>query len=331
MEPGGAPTPETLELIRVGGDHVPQLLRRIEERLRDDAAAHAGPLAEHGGATIAAGGKRLRPLLVLLAAGVPETAAQEEALVCSGTAVELVHSATLVHDDVLDAAPLRRGRPTVFAQVGRGMAVATGDALFARAFAALTAAEDPLAVRVLSDACSALARGELAQRADAWDATIGLDRYLLRCELKTARLFEAACRLGPLATGDGDLDLGPFGRGIGLGFQILDDVLDVSGPPERTGKHRGTDLLDGTATLPLIVARERDPGLAEIDLRSVTTAEQAEDLCDRIAGTGALEEARSMALGLVGDAKQELDVTVLGPDRLLALSLVADSVVARYS
>jgi geranylgeranyl pyrophosphate synthase len=157
-----------------------------------------------------------------------------------------------------------------------------------------------------------------------------VDRYLLRCELKTARLFEAACRLGTLATGQADLDLGAFGRRIGLGFQILDDVLDVSGPAERTGKHRGTDLLDGTVTLPLITARERDPALAAIDLRSITDAAQAEALCDRIAATGALEDARADAHALVADAKRELDPSLLGAGRADALRLVADSVVERY-
>ncbi|HMS61753.1 MAG TPA: polyprenyl synthetase family protein [Solirubrobacteraceae bacterium] len=329
MEPGSA-APETAELVRAGGVHVPALLRRIEERLREDAAVHAGDLAEHGGATIAAGGKRLRPLLVLLAGGPPGTADHEDALVCAGAAVELVHSATLVHDDVLDAAALRRGRPTVVALAGRDMAVATGDALFARAFAALTAHGDPEAVRVLSGACSALARGELLQRAAAWDPGIAVDRYLLRCELKTARLFEAACRLGPLATGDRELRLESFARRIGLGFQILDDVLDVSGPAERTGKHRGTDLLDGTVTLPLILARERDAALAQVDLRAVTTPARAEDLCDRIAATGALDAARERALAFVADAKRDLDIAALGRARADALALVADSVVARY-
>ena len=329
MEPGSA-APETAELVRAGGEHVPALLRRIEERLRDDAAAHAGELADHGGATIAAGGKRLRPLLVLLAGGAPRTAEQEDALVRAGAAVELVHSATLVHDDILDAASLRRGQPTVVARAGRDMAVATGDALFARAFAALTASGDPEAVRVLSDACSSLARGELLQRADAWDPAIALDRYLLRCELKTARLFEAACRLGPLATGDRALRLEPFGRRIGLGFQILDDVLDISGPAERTGKHRGTDLLDGTVTLPLILARERDTALADLDLRAVTTAAQAEELCDRITATGALDSARERALAFVAEAKRDLDPVTLGAGRADALALVADSVVERY-
>ena len=152
--------------------------------------------------------------------------------------------------------------PTVVASGGRQAATATGDLLFARAFAELVRNQRPDEISVLSSASRALAEGELRQRADAWDAAVPVERYLHRCELKTARLFEAACRLGALEA-DADADaLGAFGRRIGLAFQLLDDVLDVSGPAERTGKHRGTDLLDGTITLPFIIARERDRQLA---------------------------------------------------------------------
>ena len=189
----------------------------------------------------------------------------------AAVAVELIHSATLVHDDVLDAAPLRRGRPTVVATAGRAIATATGDLLFSRAFAELAANGRADEIRVLSEASSALAQGELLQREDAWNVDVAHDRYLHRCDLKTARLFQAACRLGALEGGGPDEALGEFGRRIGLAFQLLDDVLDVSGPAERTGKHRGTDLLDGTVTLPLILARERDPELAALDLRAVRT------------------------------------------------------------
>ena len=120
---------------------------------------------------------------------------------------------------------------------------------------------------MLSGASSALAEGELLQREDAWNVGVSRERYEHRCDLKTARLFQAACELGALE-GAAPVDvLGRFGRRIGLAFQLLDDVLDVSGPAERTGKHRGTDLLDGTVTLPLILARERDPALRSLDLR----------------------------------------------------------------
>ena len=319
-------------IVDAAGPHVPALLARVEERLTEVAAGHGPILAEHAGSTIAAGGKRLRPLLVLLAAGEP--GGDDRALVSAAAAVELVHSATLVHDDVLDAAPLRRGRPTVWAQGGRELAVATGDLLFSRAFAELALTGSIDAVRALSRASSALAEGELAQREDAWDVSVSVERYLHRCELKTARLFEAACELGALHTGASEAlrrELGGFGRRIGLAFQILDDVLDVSGPAERTGKHRGTDLLDGTVTLPLILARERDAELAATDLRAVTTPEQATALCERIEATGALAAARERALGIVAEAKERLGALDLAPARRRALDLVADSVVDRYA
>lgn len=318
-----------LAVIEAAGAHVPGLMDRLEGRLGALAREHGEVLAEHAGATIAAGGKRLRPLLVLLAAGPPASDEAAARLLRPAAAVELVHSATLVHDDVLDAAPLRRGEPTVFAVAGRTMATATGDVLFAQAFAELTRNGRVDEVRVLSAAVSALAEGELRQRADAWNLAVPLERYLARCDLKTARLFEAACELGALE-GGGPVDvLGAFGRRIGLAFQLLDDVLDVSGPAERTGKHRGTDLLDGTVTLPLIVARERDPLLADVDLRAVRTPEQAEALCDAIAATGALDAARERALALVAEAKGSLPALLEGQRG--ALELVADGVVDRYS
>jgi geranylgeranyl pyrophosphate synthase len=317
-------------IVRAAGPHVPLLLARVEERLAALATGHGAILAEHAGATIAAGGKRLRPLLVLVAAG--NDRAGSDGLVAAATAVELVHSATLVHDDVLDAAPLRRGLPTVWARGGRGLAVATGDLLFSRAFSELVATGSLAAVRTLSNAGSALAEGELLQRQDAWNVAVPVERYLHRCELKTARLFEASCELGALAGGAASgvvAALGAFGRRVGLAFQILDDVLDVSGDAARTGKNRGTDLLDGTVTLPLILARQRDSELATIDLRTILTAEQADELCERIEATGALAEASAHALDIVSEAKDELAALALEDSQRLALDLVADSVVDR--
>jgi geranylgeranyl pyrophosphate synthase len=313
-------------VIEAGGAHVPELMERLEARLQELARSHGAVLAEHAGATIAAGGKRLRPLLVFVAAGAER---DDDAVLRAAVAVELVHSATLVHDDVLDAAPLRRGRPTVVATAGREMATATGDLLFSRAFAELAGGGRAEAVRVLSDASSALAQGELLQREDAWNTAITRERYLTRCDLKTARLFDAACRLGAQAGGGPEDVLGRFGRDIGLAFQLLDDVLDVSGPAERTGKHRGTDLLDGTVTLPLILAMERDTELAALELRGVRTPAEAEAVCDRVAATGALEVARARAMEMVEAAKASLPA--LPEAQQGALELVADGVVDRYS
>jgi geranylgeranyl pyrophosphate synthase len=307
-------------VIEAAGAHVPGLMDRLEARLLELASGHGEVLAQHARATIAAGGKRLRPLLVLVAAG-PE--ADHQRLLRCAAAVELVHSATLVHDDVLDGAQLRRGQPTVFASGGRLMATATGDLLFAQAFAELAGNDSVEEIRVLSEASSALAQGELLQREDAWNAGVTRERYMTRCELKTARLFQAACELGALEGGGPVEVLGAFGRRIGLAFQLLDDVLDVSGPAERTGKHRGTDLLDGTVTLPFILA-----GL-DVDVRTITTPEDAERVCDAIAATGALDAVREEALAMVAEAKAGLRGIPDG--QRAALDLVAEGVVDRYS
>lgn len=318
--PSAVPPPVTA-VLDASSRWLPLRLGAVEERLREAIADRGETLGADAAATLAAGGKRLRPMLVLLCAGEPGG----EESVRAATAIELVHMATLVHDDVLDEAPLRRGRPTVAATSGRDRALATGDLLLSRAFALLSRAGDSRAVALLAGASVALARGELAQRQDAFDLGVGEERYLLRCRLKTARLFECACLLGR-----DDEHLGRFGAAIGLAFQLLDDVLDVSGPPERTGKARGTDLLDGTVTLPLIEAARRDPGIGEIDLRTLDP-ETAERLCERIAATGALESVRARALEMVEEAKRVLDEASFEPEQRRLLELVAAGVVQRYS
>ena len=324
-------------IMRRAGQRLRERMARSELHLERVTASAGAPLASHASATIRAGGKRLRPLLVLVAAesagGPPRTQAGEDCLVRAAVAVELVHSATLVHDDLIDGAQLRRGHPTVAAVAGRDVAVATGDLLFSLAFAELTRNDSATQLQALSDASSALAEGELLQREDAYAAHVPLQRYLRRCELKTAALFEAACRLGALTAAAGTRALadalGAFARRIGLAFQMLDDVLDVSGPVERTGKSRGTDLLDGTVTLPFILARERERALARFDLTSLARPEQAEALCERIAATGALREARERALAVVAEAKAALP-RILPDGRGALLDLVADAVVERY-
>jgi geranylgeranyl pyrophosphate synthase len=324
MTRSSVPPPVTL-VLNAADAWLPARLAAVETRLAERAAGHGESLAADAQATLDAGGKRLRPMLVLLCAG----AAAGQPAIRAACAIELVHMATLVHDDVLDAAPLRRGRPTVFATAGPDRARALGDLLFSRAFAELAVDGSERQVDLLAATSVALARGELAQRRDAFDVGVSAASYLERCELKTARLFECACLIGR-ADGGADGELREFGREVGLGFQLLDDVLDVTGPPERTGKARGTDLLDGTVTLPLIRARERDPGLAELDLGGLDEAAAAA-ACDRIAATGVLDEVRAAARQRVGVAKAALADAPLGPEQRRLLELVADGVVERYS
>ncbi|HEX2707351.1 MAG TPA: polyprenyl synthetase family protein [Solirubrobacterales bacterium] len=300
---------------------LPSRLGEVEDRLRVAIAGHGDLLGEDASSTLAAGGKRLRPMLVLLCAGEKGG----EVAVRAATAIELVHMATLVHDDVLDEAPLRRGHPTIAATSGRDRAVATGDLLLSRAFALLADAGDIRSAQLLATAAVALARGELAQRHDAFDLGISEQRYLVRCRLKTGTLFECACLLG-----HDDEHLREFGAQVGLAFQLLDDILDVTGPPERTGKARGTDLLDGTVTLPLIEAAAADPGIRQVDLHGLDPTAAAE-LCDRIAATGALETVRMRALEMVAAGKRQLEGATFEPEQRQLLALVADGVVQRYS
>jgi geranylgeranyl pyrophosphate synthase len=326
MTRSAVPPPVTA-VIETAGAWLPARMGEVEGRLQRLAGSHGAELGEEAEATLSAGGKRLRPLLVLMCAG-PDGAGRALA---AAVAVELIHMATLVHDDVLDGAPVRRGQPTVVARAGRRRAVEVGDLLFSRALAELARAGGEAEVAELSSASLALAMGELAQRRDAYDLSVGEERYLERCSLKTARLFESACRVGRIASGRRGAEvLAEFGRRIGLAFQLLDDVLDVAGPAERTGKARGTDLLDGTVTLPLILAAERDPKLAKVDLGSLDSAE-AERICDRIVAIGVLEQVRARAREMIEDAKRSLGSDDFDDSERELLGLVADGVVERYS
>ena len=326
MSRSSVPPPVT-RVLDAASAWLPARMAVVEERLARIAVGYGPKLGQEAEATLTAGGKRLRPILVLMAAGEPAG----DRAVRAATAVELVHMATLVHDDVLDGAPVRRGRPTVVARAGRERAVGVGDLLFSRAFAELAVNGGEAQVVELSAASVALALGELAQRRDAYDTSITEERYLERCSLKTARLFESACRVGRLASGaPGTERVASFGREIGLAFQLLDDVLDVTGPPERTGKARGTDLLDGTVTLPLILARRLDPELASADLRGLDP-DEAEELCDRIAATSALDEVRTRAEDGISRAKRILDADDFTDEERQLLAMIADGVVERYS
>jgi geranylgeranyl pyrophosphate synthase len=322
--------PPVTQVMEAAQAWLPARMAGVEARLGELVEGHGPVLARDARATLEAGGKRLRPMLVLLCAG---PGSGPEAL-RAAAAIELVHMATLVHDDVLDAAPLRRGLPTVVATSGRERATAVGDLLLSRAFAELVEGRVGAhrQVELLARASVGLAMGELAQRRDAFDLRISAERYRRRCELKTARLFECACLIGRAngAPDEAADALVVYGREIGLAFQLLDDVLDVAGPPERTGKARGTDLLDGTVTLPLILARERDPGLAELDLRALDPA-GAEAACDRIAATGVLDDVRADARARVAAAKDVIAGAGLDGGQKRLLALVADGVVERYA
>ena len=260
-----------------------EYLAALEARLAHAVRAHGGRVGEIASETLGAGGKRLRPLLVFLATP-PDLRASDRAL-AAGAAVELVHMATLVHDDLLDRAPVRRGRATAWAAHGDTAAKAAGDYLFARAFGELAATGNADTVSVLADASLALARGEALQRAQAFAPETTVEEYLARCTLKTGKLFEAACLLG-----GGGAQLGSFGLALGVAFQIADDILDCAGETGETGKEPGADLRAGTPTLPLILAAR-----ADARVRRALAGERVPDALRRVAGTGALDRSREVA------------------------------------
>lgn len=264
-------------------------LAELEERLRQTVRSHGGLVASVSRDALSAGGKRLRPLLVFFSAP-----SGEDPSVAAGVAVELVHMATLVHDDVIDGAEFRRGRASAWSAYGPEAARATGDFLFARAFAELTATGDAEAVAILAEASLCLARGEAMQRRQAHDPETTVDDYLERCALKTGKLFEAACRLGG---GSGE-----FGLALGIAFQIADDILDCAGETIETGKIAGVDLREGTPTLPLILAARED----EV-VRNALAGGPLDGALLRVAATGALDEAREVALAYAERARASLN------------------------
>jgi len=303
-------------------------LAAVEERLQRTVSALPGRLGEAAGSTLAAGGKRLRPLLVLLSARHTRPPVLRAA-----SAVELVHMATLVHDDVLDQADLRRGLPTVARSYGDQMAVSTGNFLLAQAFAELSDTGDAGAVADLSEVAWGLSEGERLQAADAFRLTVTVDDYLQRCRLKTADLFAVACRLGARLSGLGDENvaaLGAFGDSLGLSFQILDDILDLTGDEAVTGKRRGTDLRDGTVTLPIVLALEARP---EIGPRLVTCRDNEtclEGVVEDVLACGSIEGARTIALDFMNKARALLGACPGGFEREL-LDKLAGSMVDRYN
>jgi geranylgeranyl pyrophosphate synthase len=298
--------------------------RRLGAIVDDGIDAVAVP----GGATLSAGGKRLRPLLVFACAG----SAVGDAVIRAAAAVELVHMATLVHDDLLDGATMRRGRATVAASHGAEAAIQVGDYLFAQAFAELAAAGRPDAIEVLAESALDLSRGELAQGRAAFDVGLTEAAYLDRVRCKTASLFAAACRLGSMLAGASlpvQLNAAAFGESVGMAFQIFDDILDITGDPADTGKRRSADLRDGTVTLPMIYAIQDEPKLATAIAKATDDA-AIDTLCDRLVGHSGVLRARERALGYVADARAVLERPVDGAD-VRALGLVADGVVDRYA
>jgi heptaprenyl diphosphate synthase component 2 len=281
----------------------------------------------------AAGGKRIRPALVLLAAKCGRY--ELTRLTPAAVAVELTHAATLVHDDVIDRAPVRRGRPTVAALLGDEPAIVVGDFYFAKAYeqAAGTAVTEVVAIlaRAVMDICA----GEVRQQAIRYRYHTDVDEYMRRIEAKTATLLAACCDIGALM---GGLDEGKrsalraFGRLLGLAFQIADDVLDYEGSQDEIGKPIGQDIAEGFATLPLMLALRESQIAGELKSllvdQHVLSADEAQQVVDIVRASQGPQRALDRARELSLQASHQL-AALDGGEAGRALAALSDYVVSR--
>jgi octaprenyl-diphosphate synthase len=248
---------------------------------------------------IAAGGKRLRPALLLLAAGaVGYRGTHHHDL---AAVVEFIHTATLLHDDVVDESDLRRGRDTANALFGNAASVLVGDFLYSRAFQMMVSVGSMRIMEVLADATNVIAEGEVLQLMNCHNADIDVPNYLQVIRYKTAKLFEAATRLGGIlggVAGDVEEGLASYGMHLGTAFQLIDDVLDYSGDEAETGKHLGDDLAEGKPTLPLIhVMRNGTPEQAACVRHAIESGgrDSFPQVLAAVRASGALDVARQHA------------------------------------
>ncbi len=283
---------------------------------------------------IGSGGKRLRPVLVLLAAGsggYRGTAHLELAAV-----VEFIHTATLLHDDVVDESSLRRGKRTANAEFGNAASVLVGDFLYSRAFQMMVGVGSMRVMEVLADATNAIAEGEVMQLINARNADLDESQYFDVIQRKTARLFEAAARLGAIISGVPPMveeGMARYGAHLGTAFQLIDDVLDYSGDVAETGKHLGDDLSEGKSTLPLIhVLEHGTPEQATVVRRAIEhgDATDFQKVLDAINSTGALNAVRARAAGEAALACSAIESLPPSNHKQCLLELASFAVERRY-
>ncbi|HWP94162.1 MAG TPA: octaprenyl diphosphate synthase [Gammaproteobacteria bacterium] len=302
--------------------------RTIRARLTSDVAL----VEKVGQYIVAGGGKRLRPILVLLAARACGYRGDRHVLLAA--VVEFIHTATLLHDDVVDASTLRRGRETANAVFGNAASVLVGDFLYSRAFQMMVEAGDFEIMRVMADATNAIAAGEVMQLMNCHDPDVSEERYLAVIERKTAKLFEAGAEIAALVAGAAPAQraaLARYGLQIGKAFQLVDDVLDYGADSAELGKNVGDDLAEGKPTLPLIQAMKAgDERQRRLIREAIERGDRARltAVLDAIRATGALDYTRAAARREAALARAELDVLPDSPYRQ-ALAALADIAVER--
>src|SRR5210317_928445 len=267
---------------------------RVNDCIRDSLQSEVVLINQIANYIVSSGGKRLRPMLLTLSAHACGYQGQNH--IPLAAIIEFIHTATLLHDDVVDESDLRRGKESAHAVWGNAASVLVGDFLYSRSFQMMVGIDSMRVMDVLSDATNTIAEGEVEQLLNLHDPEVSEARYFSVIEKKTAKLFEAACQLGAVLSGkpQREMQLAKFGRELGVAFQVADDVLDYTADAETLGKNVGDDLAEGKPTLPLILARKRlgDEQRGRIDtiIRS-GGREQISEIVGLIQDSGGLREA----------------------------------------
>jgi octaprenyl-diphosphate synthase len=310
----------TADVLQLVASDMAEVDRVISERL-DSGVPLVGEVARY---IISAGGKRLRPVLLLLTCGaLGYTGAQRHNL---AAVVEFIHTATLLHDDVVDESTLRRGRPTANESFGNPASVLVGDFLYSRAFQMMVDADSMRVMQVLADATNVIAEGEVLQLMNMHDASLDEEGYLRVIRSKTAKLFEASARLGAILGGHTAVveeACATYGQALGTAFQVIDDVLDYDGNTVEMGKNLGDDLREGKATLPLILAMQKGTPEQSQTIREAIengSVEQLSQIVAIVRSTGALQGTREAA---AAEAQRAIDAALRLPDNTYRQAMVA--------
>jgi len=313
-----------------GADFLAAAMQRVDEVIRSRLSSKVALVDQIGRYIVEGGGKRVRPRLLLLFADALgyEGSAQHEL----AATVEFIHTATLLHDDVVDESSLRRGRATSNALFGNAASVLVGDFLYSRAFQMMVSVNQMRVLDVVADATNVIAEGEVLQLMNMHDPDLAVDDYLQVIRFKTAKLFEASARLGAIlgqadaATEEACAD---FGRRLGTAFQLVDDLLDYEGRSEELGKNVGDDIREGKATLPILLAMERcSPDEREMLRQAIRTGEVEglNQIIDVVRRTGAIESTRAAAEEEIDRARANLEALPAGRAREALLELCARAV-----
>ena len=314
----------------VGLDVVAQDMARVDAVIRERLHSDVALVNQIGQYIIGAGGKRIRPRLVLLFSGALGFEGAERHTLAA--VVEFIHTATLLHDDVVDESSLRRGRATANAMFGNAASVLVGDFLYSRAFQMMVSVNRMRVLDVLADATNVIAEGEVLQLMNMHDPDLAVADYLRVIRFKTAKLFEASARLGAVLAGasaDVEEACADYGRSLGTAFQLVDDLLDYDGDARELGKNVGDDLREGKPTLPLLVAMERCGDAERLLLRGAIErgeVERLDEIVRIVRSAGALEVTRDAARAEASRARDCLRVLGPSPHREALLELCVRSV-----